>query len=424
VRIEYNDEDIVPGGINIPGYKRYIALAMLLFFAASTSVSAQNNINISENVTLENESTGQPSFTFVQEAANGTFVKNEDGNYTLTLLDVVPYTMYFSDRPEQITGFTPMERFIAGFNWRCPNAALSLRDADENEDKGTVILAISSPRYDNQTGTLIYTARILKDLVSDRFSNHISRADAGIPENLGRAELFLGGCGSAASMAVSAQNNANISENVTLENESDEWPPFTLVQEAANGTFVKNEDGNYTLTLYNVVPYTEYFSDPPAQIAGFVPMERFIAGFNWNYPNASLSLADTDENEDTVILAITSPRYDNQTGMLTYTARILENPVDDRLSYHVSRADAGIPERFGPAELTLGGCGDGDWTCGTYCDEKTCHDCGKIDKIGCCFKGIRLCRPCLGDCQYKSTCREKYGGMCGDVKIADGCGPG
>ena len=110
----------------MPGYKRYIALALLLFFAASTSVSAQNNINISENVTLENESAEWPSFTFVQEAANGTFVKNEDGNYTLTLLDVVPYTMYYSDRPEQIAGFTPMERFIAGFNWRCPNAALSL----------------------------------------------------------------------------------------------------------------------------------------------------------------------------------------------------------------------------------------------------------------------------------------------------------
>ena len=81
------------------GCKRYIALAMLLFFAGSIAVSAQNDTNICEDAALENESAGWPSFTFVQEAANGTFVKNEDGNYTLTLYNVVPYTTYFSDPP-------------------------------------------------------------------------------------------------------------------------------------------------------------------------------------------------------------------------------------------------------------------------------------------------------------------------------------
>ena len=172
--------------------KMYIALVMLLFFAASINVSAQNYENASENETLENETAGKVSFMFVQEAAKGTFVKNADGNYTLTLKNVVPYTMYFSDQPDRIAGFAPMERFIAGYNWRYPNAALSLVDADENMD--TVILAISSPRYDNQTGTLIYTAKILEDLVDDRFSYLISRADAGIPERFGRAALFIDDC--------------------------------------------------------------------------------------------------------------------------------------------------------------------------------------------------------------------------------------
>jgi hypothetical protein len=165
------------------GGKTYLMLAMLLFLVASQNVSAQDE-------SMANESGEKVTFMFVQEAANGTFVKNADGNYTLTLLNVVPYTIYFSDQPEQIAGFAPMERFIAGFCWKYPNAALSLVDADENED--TVILTVSKPLYDNKT--LTYTAKILEDLVNDRFSYHISRADAGIPEKFGRAALFIDDC--------------------------------------------------------------------------------------------------------------------------------------------------------------------------------------------------------------------------------------
>ena len=214
----------------------------------------------------------------------------------------------------------------------------------------------------------------------------------------------------AASIALSAENDTDTCEGAALENESDEWPPFTLVQEAANGTFVKNADGNYTLTLYNVVPYTMYYSDPPEQIAGFYPMESFIAGFSWNYSNASLSLADADENEDTIILAISSPRYDNQTGTLTYTARIIEDPRDDRLSYQISRADASIPERFGRAEMIVGGCGTDEWKCCTSGDD----ECGTIG-ISCCYSWSHGgCQPCGCDCEYKAKCRKAYGGICGD----------
>jgi hypothetical protein len=77
-----------------------------------------------------------------------------------------------------------------------------------------------------------------------------------------------------------------------------------------------------------------YFSDRPAQIAGFLPMEPFIQGFDRSYPNAALSLVDADENMDAVILALSSPRYDNQKGALTYKAKLLEDLVSDRLSYH------------------------------------------------------------------------------------------
>ena len=235
----------------------------------------------------------------------------------------------------------------------------------------------------------------------------------------------------AASIALSAENDTDTCEGAALENESDEWPPFTLVQEAANGTFVKNADGNYTLTLYNVVPYTTYFSDPPEQIAGFSPMESFLYGFNWNYPNAALSLVDAEEDNDTVILAITSPRYDNQTRTLIYTARILEDLVDDRFnrfsdrfSYHISRADASIPERFGRAKLSLGGCQPASWRCGQgRCGHSHgTEQCGTLEEISCCYDVV--CVPCGRDCEYKTKCREKYGGVCGECDdYGYTCGP-
>jgi hypothetical protein len=155
-------------------------------------------------------------------------------------------------------------------------------------------------------------------------------------------------------------------------------------------------------------------------------MERFIAGFNWRCPNAALSLADAEEDNDTVILAITSPRYDNQTKTLTYTARIREDLVDDqfsdRLSYQVSRADAGIPERFGQAKIILGGCGDATVTCGQgRCGYKGEEECGEIS-CGCCWDGY--CEPCGRDCYYQTKCREVHGGVCGHCLSGYTCGWG
>jgi hypothetical protein len=226
--------------------------------------------------------------------------------------------------------------------------------------------------------------------------------------------LFL-----AVGLAVSAQNDENASENAILDNDTVGRIWFMFVQEAGSGTFVKNADGNYTLTLLNVVPYTMYFSDPPEQIAGFASMERFIAGYSWRYPypNAALSLVDADENEDTVILAISKPLYDNGTGTLTYTAQLLEDLVNDRFGYHISRADAGIPEKFGRAALFIDDCRDGHIYCCKTKGDKLCGsgtNCGKIS-IGCCWNDSYLsCNTCYHDSYYREKCKKEHGEACND----------
>jgi hypothetical protein len=212
-------------------------------------------------------------------------------------------------------------------------------------------------------------------------------------------------------------------QDESTANESGKEVSFMFVQEAANGTFIKNADGNYTLTLLNVVPYTLYFSDRPEQIAGFAPMERFIAGFCWRSPNAALSLVDADEEEDTVILTITKPLYDNETGTLTYTAKILEDLVEDRFSYHISRADAGIPEKFGRAALFIDDCSDAHiYCCKIEGDNKECTSftsgCGKVS-CNCCWNLRALsCRPCKSDSYYRKKCMEEHGDKCNDFDFA------
>ena len=73
---------------------------------------------------MENKTTTD---IFIQEGSSGSFVNDGSGNYTLTMNDVVPYTVFFADRPARDTGFVPMDKFLKGFNFGInnpPNAAI------------------------------------------------------------------------------------------------------------------------------------------------------------------------------------------------------------------------------------------------------------------------------------------------------------
>jgi len=58
---------------------------------------------------------------FLQQGSNGSFVNDGSGNYTLTMTDVVPYTVFFAYRPAQDVGFAPMDKFLKGFSFGASN---------------------------------------------------------------------------------------------------------------------------------------------------------------------------------------------------------------------------------------------------------------------------------------------------------------
>lgn len=135
---------------------------------------------------------------FIQEGKNGSFVNDGSGNYTLTLTDVVPYTVFFADRPARDVGFAPMDKFLSGFTFGVndpPNAAIILPGANETSDM--VIVELTNPQYDSAAGALTYTASLLKEysLESVWFQDQLSMVDASIPERFGNVVLVIDDCG-------------------------------------------------------------------------------------------------------------------------------------------------------------------------------------------------------------------------------------
>jgi len=148
-----------------------------------------DSANVTENQT--------ETFIFIQEGSAGSFLNDSSGNYTLTMTNVVPYTIFFADRPARDVGFAPMDKFLEGFSFGAsnpPNAAIIL--SDENETSDMVIVELTNPQYNNTTGTLTYAARQLKEysFESGWFQDQMSKVDASIPERFGRIVLVIDDC--------------------------------------------------------------------------------------------------------------------------------------------------------------------------------------------------------------------------------------
>ena len=184
--------------------KGLIATILLLCLALAGAVSgaeqATNNssgcvgcnsdsANVTENQTV--------THIFIQQGTGGSFVNDGSGNYTLTMTDVVPYTIYFADRPARDVGLAPMDKFLKGFDFGAstpPNAALIL--PEENETSDMVIVELTNHHYNNTTGTLTYKARQLKEYSFESvwFQDQLSKVDASIPERFGHVVLVIDDC--------------------------------------------------------------------------------------------------------------------------------------------------------------------------------------------------------------------------------------
>ena len=134
---------------------------------------------------LLKQTSSEPSFLYVQTAHSGSLsAEKADGKRTLVLNNVSPVTVYFSDRPDRITGHESTEAFIAewrddsdSFEVNPPNAALDI--IGENS-QSLVIIELMNAKYDAETKSLEYDVIILGD-----------ETDGSIPGSFGEAVLFI-----------------------------------------------------------------------------------------------------------------------------------------------------------------------------------------------------------------------------------------
>ncbi len=103
--------------------------------------------------------THEIEYLFVLTAESATLA---DG--VLTMGDVNPATLYFSDRPDRVAGHLTTEEFVAGweegddsFASNPPNATLSVLSGPEPQD---VVVVLSEPRLED--GDLVFSVSILE----------------------------------------------------------------------------------------------------------------------------------------------------------------------------------------------------------------------------------------------------------------------
>jgi hypothetical protein len=135
----------------------------------------------------------------VVNTGGGTFRETGHG-YRLTLTEVAPRAVWFSDRPSRDAGSYAIDELEDVFfvDEDAPNAALEVfsgRGAGE-----VVVVELASPRYEAKAGRLVLDARVLgrDEVLSTALEGHAELATDDPPNRFGSAALFIddasGGC--------------------------------------------------------------------------------------------------------------------------------------------------------------------------------------------------------------------------------------
>jgi len=139
------------------------------------------------------------SMLFVQEAVTGSFrpAVTGSGAYTLRLVGVKTHTLIFSDRPNRMVGSWTMNDFITrwgkggnSFVTDPPNAVLLSHDVADGKEFA-IVVELRNPVFNAPAGTLIYDARILKDVDPNSLMPSQDRHDGAFPEILKNPALFI-----------------------------------------------------------------------------------------------------------------------------------------------------------------------------------------------------------------------------------------
>lgn len=141
-------------------------------------------------------------FLFVQTYQSGTIspIDGEAARYSLSLEAGSGQTIFFSNRPDRITGAAPTPQFLDGlgfFDDNPPNAALVFEAAPGNTD--VAVVELYNPMYDPVSRGVTYEVEVLENWQTELdLGFQEAPADlAAIAPSFGAAQLFIDDCADA-----------------------------------------------------------------------------------------------------------------------------------------------------------------------------------------------------------------------------------
>ena len=199
----------------------------------------------------------QPNFLFMQTAHSGTVsAAKADGTRTLTLKDVSPVTIYFSERPGREVGHELTEEFISlwdeesdTFASNPPNAAL---DIIGEHSQSIAIIELMSATYDVQNKTVEYEVIILDD-----------ETDGALPQSFGEAALFIDStyrnywcdCSLDGESSCSCEYKYHLGKSATKE-----FRGYCIGEEANTPIMISFSGKNKSTTCTGGIKWGDYFS--------------------------------------------------------------------------------------------------------------------------------------------------------------------
>lgn len=153
-----------------------------------------------------------------------------------------------------------------------------------------------------------------------------------------------------------------VAQDATPTADSDAELLFVQTYSAATISPSEDDPSLLTLTLEQGTGETIFLSDRPNRLAGSVKTDQFLDGFRretaQDPANAALVVNVSDAAEAVYVVELLEMEYDETSGTVTYTARILADPSELDLGFRTEpRHSVATEETYGTNTLFIDGGG-------------------------------------------------------------------
>jgi len=315
------------------------SLVRSIILLITTGLLAMTLLGCSDSDSSSSASADLTNRLYVVAAESGTVTPTEkDSEFVITLDQVWTDVLWFTDRPELLTGENATTDYV-GYLWSfiygdvSPNAVIKFHVAGANAG---LFVALEKPDYDSGTGILKFKVRLLNSTFDEppqsflEFDTPVITVLNNVPGQDGASSFVIYG------------------ENASID--------------------VTTTEGQYTLIQEELDDSVLLANNAPGRYSNVSATEEFVAQWSGRFgdspPNAVISgIADTGELYG-YLLTLTDPRYDETANRITYSATVLgqETEIPGTLTSATLVLDSAggpMPVTY-PLGVAYGPCGSGD----------------------------------------------------------------